>query len=42
MCYSLTPAGLRSFVIPIARAAGVLKRADPEAPEEVILYRSAL
>jgi hypothetical protein len=29
----------RSFVIPIARAAGSLKRADPDAPEEVILYR---
>jgi len=29
--------GLRSFVIPIARAAGFLKRVDPEALEEVIL-----
>jgi len=32
--------GLRSFVIPIARAAGSLKRVDPDASEEVILYRS--
>eukprot|EP00899_Mesostigma_viride_P014884 jgi/Mesvir1/23397/Mv21091-RA.2 len=32
--------GLRSFVIPIARAAGAMKRADPEAPEEVIMYRT--
>ena len=31
--------GLRSFVIPIARAAGSLKRVDPDASEEVILYR---
>lgn len=29
--------GLRSFVIPIARAAGSLKRVDPDASEEVIL-----
>lgn len=29
--------GLRSFVIPIARAAGFLKRVDPDAQEEVIL-----
>lgn len=34
--------GLRSFVIPIARAAGALKRADPEAQEEVIMYRTML
>jgi len=34
--------GLRSFVIPIARAAGALKRGDPEAPEEVIMYRTML
>lgn len=32
----------RSFVIPIARAAGSLKRIDPEASEEVILYRTML
>lgn len=32
----------RSFVIPIARAAGTLKRADPDASEEVILYRTML
>ena len=32
--------GLRSFVIPIARAAGQLKRADPDVPEEVIMYRT--
>lgn len=32
----------RSFVIPIARAAGALKRTDPEANEEVILYRTML
>lgn len=31
--------GLRSFVIPIARAAGSLKRVEPDASEEVILYR---
>jgi dynein heavy chain, axonemal len=29
--------GLRSFVIPIARAAGSLKRMDPDGSEEVIL-----
>jgi hypothetical protein len=29
-------------VIPIARAAGSLKRADPDASEEVILYRTML
>ncbi|KAI5057584.1 hypothetical protein GOP47_0027599 [Adiantum capillus-veneris] len=29
--------GLRSFVIPIARAAGATKRADPEMVEELIL-----
>ncbi|GFH10191.1 dynein-1, subspecies f, partial [Haematococcus lacustris] len=34
--------GLRSFVIPIARAAGSLKRVDPDASEEVILYRTML
>ena len=34
--------GLRSFVIPIARAAGMLKRNDPDAPEEVIMYRTML
>jgi dynein heavy chain, axonemal len=34
--------GLRSFVIPIARAAGALKRADPDASEEVIMYRTML
>jgi dynein heavy chain, axonemal len=34
--------GLRSFVIPIARAAGALKRADPDAPEEIIMYRTML
>ncbi|GIM07381.1 hypothetical protein Vretimale_11536 [Volvox reticuliferus] len=34
--------GLRSFVIPIARAAGSLKRLDPEGSEEVILYRTML
>ncbi|KAG1668463.1 hypothetical protein FOA52_005236 [Chlamydomonas sp. UWO 241] len=33
---------LRSFVIPIARAAGSLKRIDPDASEEVILYRTML
>jgi hypothetical protein len=27
--------GLRSFVIPISRAAGAMKRTDPDAPEEV-------
>lgn len=35
------PPGLRSFVIPIARAVGALKRADPEAPEDALLYRWA-
>ena len=34
--------GLRSFVIPIARAAGALKRGDAEASEEVIMYRTML
>ena len=34
--------GLRSFVIPIARAAGSLKREDPDASEEVIMYRTML
>ena len=34
--------GLRSFVIPIARAAGALKRLDPDASEEVIMYRTML
>ena len=34
--------GLRSFVIPIARAAGSLKRDDPDASEEVIMYRTML
>lgn len=34
--------GLRSFVIPIARAAGSLKRVDPDSSEEVILYRTML
>jgi len=34
--------GLRSFVIPIARAAGSLKRVAPDDPEEVILYRTML
>jgi dynein heavy chain len=29
--------GLRSFVIPISRAAGAMKRADPDAAEEVIM-----
>eukprot|EP00898_Chlorokybus_atmophyticus_P005400 jgi/Chlat1/5861/Chrsp4S06373 len=32
--------GLRSFVIPIARAAGASKRIDPDAPEEVIMHRT--
>ena len=32
--------GLRSFVIPISRAAGAMKRADPDAAEEVIMYRT--
>lgn len=32
----------RSFVIPIARAAGSLKRLDPDGSEEVILYRTML
>ncbi len=32
----------RSFVIPIARAAGSLKRADPDGNEEVLLYRTML
>lgn len=34
--------GLRSFVIPIARAAGALKRNDPDASEEVIMYRTMI
>ena len=34
--------GLRSFVIPIARAAGALKRLDPDGSEEVIMYRTML
>ena len=33
---------LRSFVIPIARAAGALKRLDPDGSEEVIMYRTML
>jgi len=37
-----THCSCRSFVIPIARAAGSLKRVDPEASEEVILYRTML
>jgi dynein heavy chain len=32
--------GLRSFVIPIARAAGMTKRVDQDLPEDVILQRS--
>ena len=31
---------LRSFVIPISRAAGAHKRVDPEGSEEAILYRT--
>ena len=31
---------LRSFVIPISRAAGAYKRIDPEGSEEMILYRT--
>ena len=31
---------LRSFVIPISRAAGAFKRIDPEGSEEAILYRT--
>ena len=34
--------GLRSFVIPIARAAGALKRADPDTSEDFIMYRTML
>lgn len=34
--------GLRSFVIPIARAAGALKRADPDVAEDFIMYRTML
>ena len=34
--------GLRSFVIPIARAAGALKRFDPDVPEEIIMYRTMI
>ena len=32
--------GLRSFVIPIARAAGSLKRVDQDVSEEVIMFRT--
>lgn len=32
--------GLRSFVIPIARAAGSMKRVEPDLPEDVILQRA--
>lgn len=32
--------GLRSFIIPIARAAGHLKRDDPEASEELLLLQT--
>jgi len=32
--------GLRSFVIPIARAAGRMKRKEPDLPEDVILQRA--
>ena len=32
--------GLRSFVIPIARAAGAMKRTDPDSSEELIMYRT--
>jgi len=32
--------GLRSFVIPLARAAGATRRADPEAPEEVVMFQT--
>lgn len=39
---TLAHAHLRSFVIPIARAAGGLKRLDPDANEEVTLYRTML
>ena len=31
---------LRSFVIPISRAAGAFKRIDPDGSEEAILYRT--
>ena len=31
---------LRSFVIPISRAAGAFKRVDPDGSEEAILYRT--
>ncbi|GMH41208.1 hypothetical protein BSKO_09118 [Bryopsis sp. KO-2023] len=34
--------GLRSFVIPIARAAGALKRGFPDSSEEVIMYRTMI
>ena len=34
--------GLRSFIIPIARAAGLLKRSEPEVSEEILLYRTML
>jgi dynein heavy chain len=39
---SARPRPRSSFVIPIARAAGSLKRLDPEGSEEVILYRTML
>lgn len=32
----------RSFVIPIARAAGALKRSFPDSSEEVIMYRTMI
>lgn len=32
--------GLRSFIIPIARASGSLKRSDPEATEELLMYKT--
>lgn len=38
----LPAAACRSFVIPIARAAGSLKRVDPDTSEELILYRTML
>jgi len=34
--------GLRSFVIPIARAAGALRRASLDANEELIMFRTML
>lgn len=39
---NLPAAACRSFVIPIARAAGSLKRVDPDTSEELILYRTML